>query len=557
MRRILLAAVALVLLAGAARAQERAAVLDSIQYAGFRYFWYTANPANGLCPDRSTPGSVCSIASTGFGLSALCVGADHGWITREQAARRTLTTLRTFWWGAQGPATSGVIGYQGLFYHWLDMNTATRRVDWNSELSTIDTALLFAGIVHCREYFSVQGDSLEDQIRALADSITWRADWSFVLNSTTNAIRMGWNPSTGFSGFGDWIGYNEAMIMYVLAIGSPTHPVPGSSWNSWTSGYQWGSTISGGAPYVKFAPLFGHQYSHCWIDFRGILDLYMLTRGANPITYFENSRRATLSQLSYARANGVLEQQFGVMYPSLRFGESDSLWGFTASDDPSGYVVHGAPGGLDNGTITPTAAISSYPFAPDSIWPCIRNLWNTRNTTTLNPYGTYSPGSWWGPYGFGDAFNPVRNPWVTTAVLGIDQGPIVLMLENARNNMVWARFMQNADIQRGLAGAGFQAAVTGVDGGLPPPGGVDLALDARPNPFRSATTLHWRLGRAAHVNLSLFDLQGRRVSTLVDADRAAGEHTLSLDGAGLAAGVYLCRLEADGARVVRRAVVLP
>ena len=546
MKRLLLTLLAVGLFAGSAHAQDRGAVLDSLQYSGFRFFWYQANPLNGMCPDRSTPGSVSSIASTGFGLSAMCVGADHGWITRDQAKQRVITTLRTFWNGPQGPAASGVIGYKGLYYHWLDMNTATRRVDWNAELSTIDTALLFAGILHCREYFSVQGDSTETLIRALADSITWRAEWDWTRNGTTG-IQMGWNPGLGFAPFGKWTGYNEAMIMYILAIGSPTHPIPATDWRSWTGGYNWGQPVPSVPPYVTFPPLFGHQYSHCWIDFRGVQDSYMQAKG---ITYFENSKRATLAQIAFARSNGVIDAQVYPAFKQWHLGESDSLWGFTACDGPTNYLARGAPLGTDDGTIAPTAAISSVAFAPDSVWPCIRNMWNHRNSVFNGQYYPY-----WGPYGFGDAFNPVKTPWFTTAVLGIDQGPIVLMLENSQNNMVWARFMQNADIQRGLSLAGFAPVASGVSepGVLPR---LELTLVAEPNPFVGATTLRYRLGQAGHVRLRVYDITGRQVTTLVDADRPAGEHVFRMDGAGLAAGVYLYRLEANGVSVVRRAVVL-
>lgn len=540
MKRLVLTLLAMLCLATTAFAQSRETVLDSLQYTGFRYFWDEANPANGLIRDRSTPGSVCSIASTGFGLSAICVASDHGWITRAQARQRVLTTLNTFWTKPQGPAVSGVIGHKGLYYHWLDMNTGLRRTDWNAELSTIDTALLFAGIIHAREFFT-QDDPSENQIRALADSITWRADWSFV-RYPGGGIYMGWNPSTGFGGFGRWTGYNEAMIMYLLAIGSPTHPIPGTDWNVWTSGYNWSQPIPSVPPYVTFPPLFGHQYSHCWIDFRQMNDAYMRNKG---ITYFENSRRATLAQIQYARSIGVNHQIFPFI-TAFDKGYSDSLWGFTASDDPSGYVAHGAPNGgsTENGTITPTAPISSYPFAPDSTWPCIRNL-----------YMNWKIAPVWGKYGFTDAFNPVVNPWVGPHVLGIDQGPIVLMLENARNDMIWARFMNNPDVRRGLTLAGFLPVTAGFEDSQPRSGPA-VFLGASPNPFRGSTTLRYRLPSAAHVRLSVFDVMGRQVATLVDDDRAAGEHSISMDARHLAAGIYLYRLESNGTTLHSKAILL-
>lgn len=543
MKRALLALAALLAFTGTARASTiDVAVLDSLQYRGFLYFWNEANPANGLVKDRNTAGSVCSIASTGFGLSAICIAADHGWITREAARTRVLTTLQTFWNGPQGPDASGMIGYQGLYYHWLDMNTARRT--WSSELSTIDTALLFAGILHAREYFNTV-DASDVQIRALADSITWRADWSWARNGSQGIV-MEWKPETGFSG-SKWIGYNEAMIMYVLALGSPTHPVPAGDWSFWCSGYGWNQWFSGVGPYVNFAPLFGHQYSHCWVDFRHIRDPYMTFRGS---TYFENSRKATLSQVAYARNNGRLHDFFPGD-PTYNLGQSDSLWGFTASDDPAGYAAHGAPGGYDNGTISPTAPISSLPFAPDSVWPCIRNMWTHRNSVYD---GKVFP--FYGPYGFGDAFNPVKSPWFTTAVLGIDQGPIVMMIENWRNDMVWARFMGNADIQRGLTAAGFVLLPTGVED-PPLAGGGDVFFGAEPNPASGASVLRFRLPRAAHVRLDVYDALGRRVATLADGEREAGEHELALGGRALPAGVYLCRLAVDGRAYLRKATLLP
>jgi hypothetical protein len=542
MNRWFLALAAMLVFTGTAQAAIDPAVVDSLQYTAFRYFWDEANPANGMVRDRSTPSSVASIACVGFGLSAYCVGVEHGWITRDQARTRVLNTLHTFWEGPQGPGTVGIIGYQGLYYHWLDMGTARRAS--NSELSTIDTALLFAGILHAREFFS-SADPADIEIRALADSITWRADWNWARNGSQGIV-MQWHPASGFDP-NKWVGYNEAMVMYLLAIGSPTHPIPGTDWNWWLSGYNW--TNPAGASvgyYVTFPPLFGHQYSHCWIDFRGIQDAYMQFRGS---TYFENSRHATLAQIFFARNNGRIEQ---ICPACPQTGESDSLWGFTASDDPvSGYAAHGAPSGFDNGTIAPTAPISSLPFAPDSVWKCIQNMWNHRNSVYD---GKIFP--FWGKYGFSDAFNPKLHPWFDTAWLGIDQGPIVLMIENWRNGLVWMRTMSNADIQRGLQLAGFTSLPTGVED--PPLAQArDVFLGAEPNPAVGATTLRFRLAREARVRLDVFDAQGRRLVTLVDGLRAPGEHAVTLEGRGLPAGLYLCRFEVGGRAQFRKAILLP
>ena len=522
MRRLILALMLLGIGAADARAQTTAALLDSVQHASFLYFWNEANPANGLIRDRSTPTSPASIASVGCGLSAICVGIDHGWIGRDDGRVRVLTTLETFWTGTQGSGTSGIIGYKGLFYHWLDMTTATRT--WNCELSTIDTALLFAGILDCKQYFT-GSDPAEIQIRALADSIYYRADWEFVRNGQSG-IKMGWLPTTGFSSFGLWQGYNEGMILYLLALGSPTHPVPTTTWNYWMSGYQW--TTQYGQTYVIFPPLFGHQYSHCWVDFRYWQDAFMRFRG---ITYFENSRRATLAQRAYAIAN-----------PSHWTGYSDSLWGLTASDVPTGYNARGAPPPQnDDGTITPTAPIGSIAFAPEVVIPVLQNM-------VLN----YPQA--WGPYGLRDAFNvSVAPSWYDTDYLGIDQGPIVLMIENYTLGSIWNRFMRNADILNGLQRANFTPVL---DVQPEPVASLPLQVWSAPNPFPRGTTIHFRLPAAGPVRLGIFDLAGRQVARLLDGTRTAGEHSVAWQAEDVPNGVYYARLESGGRVVTQRCVRL-
>lgn len=526
-RRLALAAALLAGLAGLAAAPAQAlttpALLDTLQYSAFKYFWLEANPVNGLIKDRSASWSPCSIASAGFGLTAICIGIDRGWVTREAGRARVLATLNTFWNGPQGTDAAGTIGYQGFFYHFLDMNTATRV--WDSELSSIDTALLLAGMLEARQYFDT-ADPLDVEVRTLVDNIYRRVNWEFMRNSGS-ALRMGWKPGTGFAGFGNWIGYNEAMIMYILALGSPTYPVPTTCWNVWVSGYNWATYY--GQSYVVFPPLFGHQYSHCWIDFRYIQDPYMAFRG---ITYFENSRRATYAARSYC-----IDNPFGW----VGYGENE--WGLTASDDPWGYLAHGAPPAQnDNGTITPTAAASSIVFAPEIVIPTLHHF-----------FDAYGP-QLWGSYGFKDAFNRTQNWWATD-VIGIDQGPIIIMIENYLTRSVWNRFMQNADIQAGLARAGFTRIVDVADrsDGAHEP----LALGrSSPNPVQGAATIGFRLDQPGHVRLRLYDLRGRLVRTLVDGSRAAGEHTAVLDGNDLASGVYLYSLEANGRQVRRTCLVV-
>lgn len=505
-------------------AQDVDLLLDTLQHTAFNFFWNEANPANGLIKDRSASGAPSSIASVGFGLTAICIGIDHGWIPREAGRDRVLTTLRTFWEGPQGRDSSGFIGYRGFFYHFLDMTTALRT--WDSELSSIDTGLLLAGFLYAKQYFDGT-DSAEVEIRALADSIYRRVDWNWMRNYNPGVL-MGWMPRTQFTGFGQWIGYNEAMILYILALGSPTHQVPTDAWQAWTSGYSWQTHY--GYSYVNFPPLFGHQYSHCWIDFRNIADWYMRWRG---IDYFENSRRATLAQRAYCIAN-----------PGNFTGYGDSLWGITACDGPTGYAARGAPPAQnDDGTIAPTAAIGSIPFTPEYSIPLLRNLYNAYHDTL------------WMVYGFRDAFNLTANPdWWGPDVIGIDQGPIIIMIENYRTQSVWNRFMQNPDIQLGLQRAGFQP-VTNVENDKIIPRETSLMRNW-PNPFNPSTKIGFKIHVSSFTILKIYNLLGQEVTTLVNEELKPGNYEVTWDASDQPSGVYFYRLIAGGYSGTRNMVLV-
>ena len=402
--------------------------LELVQATAFDYFWNESNPVNGLVKDRSTTNSFSSIAATGFGLSAVGIGIDHGWISREEGAARVLATQRMFWNGLEGDASADQIGSHGWFYHFLKMDSATRF--GNVELSSIDTALLIAGMLDAREYFDGAGAN-EVKIRELAELIYARIDFPWMTRGD-QVLSMGWKPEGGFLK-NAWRGYNEGMILYILGLGSPTHPLSPESWAEWTKSYNWNT--NGGESYVEFGPLFGHQYSHCWIDFRGQADRIMRARG---LTYFENSRRAT-------RANRAFCINTAQSHP----GFGSETWGLTASDGPGfgrfgGYAAHGATlSDFNDGTLAPTAAGGSVPFAPEIAIPCMRHLYDTYRTNI------------WTAYGFRDAFN-LEAQWWDPDVLGIDQGPMLIMIENYRSERVWKRFMKNPAIQRGLAAAGFR-----------------------------------------------------------------------------------------------------
>lgn len=431
-------------------------LIDDLQQRTFRYFWETANEENGLVPDRY-PGTepFSSIAAVGFALTVYPIGVERGWITREQARQRTLTTLRFFHDAPQGPQATGTAGHQGFFYHFLHMQTGHRYDSW-VELSSVDTALLLGGVLFAQSWYDAE-DIDEAEIRRLAEAIFERVDWTW-LQVRPPLISMGWFPEQGFIEH-DWRGYNEAMIVYLLALASPTHPVGPEAWAAWTDDYDttWG--IFHDQEHLGFGPQFGHQYSHAWVDYRGIRDAYMQRRG---LDYFENSRRATYGQRAYAIANPLGWNGYG-----------ENVWGLTASDGPQltlqryhdierefrHYSARGAGMGeqFDDGTIAPTAAAASLPFAPEIVIPAIETLHDR--------YGDFI----YKDYGFLDAFNPSFHydvplksgevipdfGWVASDYIGIDQGPIVIMIENYRNDFAWRVMRENPHIRLGLKRAGF------------------------------------------------------------------------------------------------------
>lgn len=432
------------------------ALFDDIERRTFDFFWIPTDATRGLVPDRHPSPSFSSVAAIGFGLTAYAIGVERGYITRAEARERTRATLRFLHDAPQGPEPTGNAGYQGFFYHFLDSSTGMRYA--TNELSTVDTALLMAGVLFAATYYD-GADSGEAEIRQLADDLYRRVDWRWA-TVRGSAISHGWTPEQGFLAF-DWQGYNEAMIVYILALGSPTHAVDAAAWDAWTSTYDrsWGSVE--GQQHLSFGPLFGHQYSAVWIDFRGIRDGYMAARG---LDYFENSRRAAYSQRAYATANRLGWKGYG-----------EDVWGLTACDGPADVELayrgetrrfHTYAGrgvnldssiNFDDGTIAPTAAVASLPFAPEIVIPA-----------TLEMHRLYGV-QIYGQYGFLDAFNPSfdydvplhhgrRVPgfgWVDTDYLGIDQGPIIAMIENYRSEFVWKVMRRNAYVRRGLERAGF------------------------------------------------------------------------------------------------------
>ncbi|MBA3648401.1 MAG: Tat pathway signal protein [Chitinophagales bacterium] len=416
--------------------------LDSLSLHTFHYFWDLAELSNGNIPDRWPTESFSSIAATGFGLTCYLVGIDRGYISRQQGAERALKTLLFFANAPKGDSKAGITGNHGFFYHFIDMKTGLRFKD--VELSTIDTGLLMAGILSCQTYFDGENDT-EREIRELADSLYRGVQWNWAMNGG-KTMSMGWHPESGFLDV-SWKGYNEAMILYILALGSPTYPVPPSAWEEWTKTYLWAKF--NGQDMINFGPLFAHQYSQMYIDFRGIRDSFMRSKG---IDYFENSRRATYSNRTYCSNN-----------PAGFDGYSETIWGLTACDGPGNsnnvnpnisfmdYAARGAAKGniVDDGTIAPTATGGSVAFAPEICIPALENMYRKYGDKIYDRYG------------FKDAFNlsflskDGIQGWVDVDYLGIDEGPIVIQLENYRCGLIWDLMKKNKYIVTGLKKAGF------------------------------------------------------------------------------------------------------
>ena len=409
-------------------------LLDLIQKKSFNFFWNEANPKNGLVRDKvlnfkAGGDRIASIASVGFALTAYPIGVEHKWITRQQAYDRTLTTLKFF--------KDDIDQVHGFFYHFVNMEDGKRA--WSSEVSSIDTALFLAGALFAGSYF--KGTEVEQ----IANEIYERVDFPWMLNGG-NTLSMGWKPETKFLK-PRWDSYNESMILYILAIGSPTHPISVKSWGAnRRKVMSYGSNVLIACP-----PLFTHQYSHCWVDFRDITDGF-----AN---YFKNSISATLANRQFCLDNRNKYKTY-----------SKNVWGLTASDGPNGYKAYGSePGGaVHDGTVAPTAAISSIIFTPKLSKDVVRELYGKHRELL------------WGRYGFTDAFNFDLN-WKSSYVIGIDVGPMLLMIENYRTGFVWKYFMEIESVQRAMSEIGFR------------PGDKKLVLPSVPQTYAMKSQKYLRI----------------------------------------------------------------
>ncbi len=416
------------------------ALLDQLEHAAFEYFLQNVNPLNGLVADNSRVNAPVSIAVVGFALSVYPVAVERGWIARDEAVRNILAALR-FFHGSDQSGSPTATGYKGFYYHFLDIVSGARV--WRSELSMVDTALLIAGVLTASRYFVAESTD-EIELREVADVLYRRIDWCWAQDDA-HTIRQGWKPECGFLHYG-WEGYSEAILLYVLALGSPTHPITPDCYRAWTSTYQWENLYGNDCLYG--GPLFVHHFSHAWIDFRGIRDRFMREKRSD---YFENSRSAVRIQREYARRN-----------PREFAGYDENCWGLSAGDGPSdelpdevnerrrlfGYAARSVPYGPDDGTLSAPCVLASLPFAPQVVMDAVRSM--TQRYPEVLTEGRLSSG-----------FNPTLadadgRAWVSPGHYGLDQGIVLMMIANHRSETIWRLMRDCRYIRAGLHGAGFR-----------------------------------------------------------------------------------------------------
>ena len=487
------------------------ALLDMVQRATFKYFWDYAHPVSGLARERLGSGETCAIGGSGFGVMAIIVGIERGFITRTQGVARMLTILNFL--------TTQADRFHGAFPHW--MNGTTGKVipfstkDDGGDI--VETSYMIEGLLTARQYFN-QDNSDEKQIRDLITSIWESVEWDWYRKDGGDFIYWHWSPDYNWDMNFPISGFNETMIVYLLAIASPTHPVPADLYyKGWaSSNYQNGKSFYGIPLYVGWdygGPLFFVHYSFLGFDPSDKKDIYT--------NYFINNRNYTLIDQAYCADN-----------PKNYPGYSADTWGLTASDNPWGYDAQSPTN--DNGTISPTAAISSMPYTPELSMNALKSFYYV--------YGN----KLWGQYGFYDAFNLSQN-WYASSYIAIDEGPIIDMIENYRSQLLWKNFMANPEIQPMLDAIGFVSDNTDVSEriGNKIPGNYALKNNY-PNPFNPSTNIEFSISKAGPVSLKVYDILGKEVQTLVDEEINSGNYKVTFDAHGLSSGIYFYVLKAGG-----------
>jgi hypothetical protein len=489
--------------------------LDMVQEATFRYFWDYAHPVSGLARERLNSGNVVTTGGSGFGVMAILVGIERGYITRSEGAERILKILNFL---------SSADRFHGVWSHW--MNGQTGKVipfsQYDNGGDLVETSFMIQGLLAARQYFD-QSSEDENNIRNLITDLWESVEWTWYQRASfSNYLYWHWSPNFGWQMNFKLVGWNETMIAYLLGIASPTYPIPASLYHDgWAgeSSYTNGNTFYGHKLFVGWnygGPLFFAHYSFLGFDPRNKKDAY-----AN---YFINNRNHTLINRAYCIAN-----------PKSHPGYNENTWGLTASDNPFGYSAH-EPYNNDNGTITPTAALSSFPYTPEESMGALKNFYRT--------YGK----KLWGVYGFRDAFN-IREDWFASSYLAIDQGPIIVMIENHRTQLLWNLFMSNPEIQPMLDSIGFTADLTSINENEIIP--AEFILEGNyPNPFNPSTTIVFQLPANQKVQISIYNIMGEKIRELVNDELPAGKNNIFWNGKNdnnivVTSGTYIYRLNIE------------
>ena len=498
------------------RAMTDDELLTGVQEAAFRYFYDYAHPVSRLTRERKGSGDVCTSGGTGFGLMNVPIAVERGFITREAAVEHVLTMIRFLRDTAER--------HHGVWSHWINGTTGKiipfSRFDDGPDL--VETAYLVEGLLTVRQYFD-GANAAETELRQICTQLWHEVEWDFFRKETQEPVLYWhWSPNYGWQMNMQIRGFNECMIVYIFAIASPTHPVPKSLYYSgWAgnSNYVNGNSYYGIRQPVGFplgGPLFFTHYTFLGLDPRAFTDKYC--------NYYDNNRAISLIHHAYCNANPKKYPCYG-----------DGVWGLTASDNPWGYSAH-EPNN-DNGTITPTAALSAMPYTPQESMAALKAFYFQHGNRL------------WGEFGFKDAFNCKEN-WYAESVLAIDQGTIAPMIENHRTGLIWRLFMSNPEIQ-----AAVSKIETGVDDEKTPQG--HGLLPNYPNPFNPQTTLAFVLARDSTVSLKIFNLRGEMVAAVVEREHLkAGEHRLAFSAEGLSTGIYLCQLATDDFSEIKKITFL-
>lgn len=482
-------------------------LLDMVQEATFRYFWDYAHPVSGLARERYGSGETVTSGGSGFGIMAIIAGVERGFVTREEAVDRLLKIT-----GFLQQADR----FHGAWSHWLN-GTTGKVIPFSTKDNggdLVETAFLVQGLLAARGYFdglSYAEGNLRNQITQLWETIEW--DW---YRNNGNALFWHWSPNYAFAMNMPIYGYNEALIVYLLAAASPTHAVPSTLYNTgWASNsyYINGKSFYGHKIFVGWdygGPLFFTHYSFLGFDPRNIKDEYC--------NYFNNSKNISLIHQAYCKAN-----------PRGYTGYSDACWGLTASDDPDGYMAHEPTASRDNGTISPTAALSAMPYVPEASLKALKHFYRDLGSKT------------WGYYGFYDAFNQSRN-WYATSYLAIDQGPIIVMIENYRSGKIWESFMKNPEILNALTSIGFVTDPNGTDN---QPLVRTQHLEVFPNPAKDKVTIKYFAEQNDLQTLTIRNTEGQIVYRTVSHATSLGWNKIELSHLELPSGLYAVTLDGN------------